>query len=452
FVNMSSDPEQEYFSDGISEELLNALVKLPGLKVAARTSSFSFKGRNMPVQEIGKILGVEHLLEGSVRTAGLRIRVTAQLIRVEDGFHLWSETYDRNLDDIFAVQDEITGKIIDELRLKLSGAAPTAKAATANTEAYQAYLKGRYFWNLRTAASLLTSIEHLEEATRLDPEYAGAWAGLADAYNVIPSYDINHDKAKERLEKGRQAALRALEIDPGMGRAYIALGSVSDSLFQWKEAGKYYERGLELAPEYATGWQWYGSLLADLGRYDEALAAYEKALELDPVSRIIHNNYAEALRGAGRTSEAIKHFEYAITLHPDFGFNYFGLAMTHLEAGNHAESRAALRADPSLAGEELNLLLAWIDRVEAFATTGEAVDAPTGLMDYPGYSHREPAQFLILSGHVEAGLDLLEEAFDLGHTDAGLYWVFYDNGFKSVWDHPRFRALRVRAGLEEAAE
>ena len=453
FVNMSSEAEQEFFSDGISEELLNALVKLPNLKVAARTSSFSFKDKNLTVQEIGQILGVEHILEGSVRKSGIRIRVTAQLVRASDGFHLWSETYDRELDDIFAVQDEITRRIIDELRLTLGGTeVPVAKAATTNTEAYQAYLKGRYFWNLRTGPDLLTAIGHFEEATRLDPEYAEAWAGLADTYNVIPSYDINDEKALGRLEKGRQAALRALEINPEMGRAYVSLGSIANSLFRFPEALGYFERGLELAPEYATGWQWYGTFLGEMGRHEEGLKAQERALELDPVSRIINNNYAESLRAAGRTEDAIKHVEYALTLDPDFIFHHLSLTTIHLDAGNFSEARAALRAAAQISEENLDSILAWVNRIEDFATSGQVVDVPPELLSLPFFTRREPALFLILSGHIEAGFDLLEEALAAGYGDAGLYWTFYDHAFRSVWDHPRFKALKTAVGLEEASE
>ena len=450
FVNMSSDPEQEFFSDGISEELLNMLAQLPGLHVAARTSSFQFKGMNPDIAKIADTLNVAHILEGSVRKSGTKLRITAQLIKADDGFHLWSHSYDRELDDIFAVQDEIAQAIVNELRLRLIDHTQIASGATINAEAYQEYLKGRYFWNLRTGPDLLTAIEHFKAATQLDPEYAEAWAGLADTFTVLPAYDIDDGKAMARYERAREAAQRALAIDPTMGRAYAVLGNTSGSIFRWQEASDYYERAHELAPNYAPGWQWYGTHLAEMGRNDEGLAALERALELDPVSRIINNNYAETLRGAGRTEEAVKHFEYAISLDPKFDLHRWGLGFAHLEVGHFPEARVAFQAYAQLSGEKSELLMTWIDRVENYATTGQVIEVFPELLEARGITRRDWALFFILSGQIDAGLDFLEAAADAGYSDAGLYWTLNDYGFRSVWDNPRFIALRLRVGLPEA--
>ncbi len=450
FVNMSSEPEQEFFSDGISEELLNMLAQLPGLRVAARTSSFQFKGMNPDIAKIADTLNVAHILEGSVRKSGTKLRITAQLIKADDGFHLWSHSYDRELDDIFAVQDEIAQAIVSELRLRLIDNTQIASGSTSNAGAYQEYLKGRYFWNLRTSPDLLTAIEHFEAATQLDPEYAEAWAGLADTFVVLPAYDRDDGTAMARYERAREAAQRALAIDPTMGRAYAALGSASGSIFRWQEASDYYERAHELAPNYASGWQWYGTHLAEMGRKDEGLAALERALELDPVSRIINNNYAETLRGAGRTEEAVKHFEYAISLDPEFDLHWWGLGYAHLEVGHFPEARVAFRAYAQLSGEKSELLMTWIDRVENYVTTGQVIEVSPELLEMPSLGRREWALFFILSGQIDAGLDFLEAAADAGYSDAGLYWTLNDYGFRSVWDNPRFIALRLRVGLPEA--
>ena len=447
FVNMSSDPEQEFFSDGISEELLNLLAQLPGLRVAARTSSFQFKGTNPGIAKIADTLNVSHILEGSVRKSGTKLRITAQLIKADDGFHLWSHSYDRELDDIFAVQDEIAQAIVSELRLRLIDHTQIASGSTSNVEAYQEYLKGRYFWNLRTGPDLLTAIEHFEAATRLDPEYAEAWAGLTDTFVVLPGYDIDDGTALARYERGREAAQRALAIDPTMGRAYAALGNASGSIFRWQEASDYFERAHELAPNYAPGWQWYGTHLAEMGRADEGLAALERALELDPVSRIINNNYAETLRGAGHTEEAVKHFKYAISLDPDFFFNWVTLGATHLEAGHFDEAREAFRESARLSGEKPALYVAWVDLVEKYVTTGQVTEIDPALLDLPSFDRRFWAYFHIQSGHIDAGFDFLDAAADAGYADAGIYWVVNDYGFRSVWDHPRFLAIRERLGL-----
>jgi adenylate cyclase len=224
FVNMSNDVENEYFCDGLAEELLNALAKIESLKVAARTSTFFFKGKNTNVSEIGNALNVKTVLEGSVRKAGNRLRITVQLVNTSDGYHLWSERYDRELKDIFDVQDEITAATIQNLKLKLLKSTANGERIPENFEAYNECLKGRHYLNKRTAENILRSVKHFEKALQFDPQYAPAFSGLADSYNLLGAGDYAVLSPDESFPKAKQAAFQALEIDPTLADAHTALG------------------------------------------------------------------------------------------------------------------------------------------------------------------------------------------------------------------------------------
>lgn len=271
FANMSSDPEQEYFSDGITEELLDALAQLGGLCVPARTSSFAFKGKDTDIREIAEILGVEAVLEGSVRKAGDQVRITAQLFEAEGGYHLWSEVYERRLTDIFAVQDEITQAIIAALEVQLEGAdsgASLVSTATNSPEAYNEYLLGRYHWNRRSEAAITTAIRHFERALALDPRLASAHAGLAGAYSTLGYY--NYLPADDAFERGRSAAELALELDASSAEAYAALGYIHTEYdWDWDGAEEAFRRAIE-----QRGLAVYG--LARSGQRDEAERQYRE--------------------------------------------------------------------------------------------------------------------------------------------------------------------------------
>jgi len=259
FVNMSDDESNEYFSDGISEELLNVLVRVQSLRVPSRTSSFSFRDGDKKLSEIGRELGVAHVLEGSVRKAGNRIRVTAQLIEVSTDTHLWSETYTRELDDVFAIQDEIAQAIVDALQLTLSGADQQNLGAhsTSNVGAYNHYLLGRHLWNQRTGQSLLAAVSSLQEAVAIDPGYDQAWAALADTYVMIPEY--GGGSIEDYIPLAREAVDRALDINPDSARALTASGYMKTNFdYDWVGANADFERAIVLEPGYATAHQWYG--------------------------------------------------------------------------------------------------------------------------------------------------------------------------------------------------
>jgi TolB-like protein/Flp pilus assembly protein TadD len=312
FVNMSSDPEQEFFSDGISEELLNMLAQFPGLRVAARTSSFQFKGTNQDIAKIADTLNVAHILEGSVRKSGTKLRITAQLIKAADGFHLWSHSYDRELDDIFAVQDEIARAISDALRVKLAldiavgeAVQPTMVKA-ANTDAYEAYLRGRQLIHRRGRESLENAVRHLERSLRLDNDFASAHAQLAIATTLLLNSPGSYGELT--LEEVRRKAIphfeRALELEPNLADAHGGLALLTMNSGDLTSAIEYARRALELNPSYSDAMNWLYIALGDMGEYQEQEATLKRLLVTDPMTIVGRSNYAGWLGGTGRVEEA----------------------------------------------------------------------------------------------------------------------------------------------------
>ena len=299
FVNMSADPEQEYFSDGISEELLNLLAKIPELRVPARTSSFQFKGQNLDIADVAEKLNVAHVLEGSVRRADVRVRVTAQLIEADTGYHLWSETYDRELTDIFAIQDEISASIVAALSETLGLSAtkiPHVKTA-ANPDAYNAYLLGQHLVNKRTKIDIESAIVNFERAVELDPDYAPAHAGLGLSWYLLtasrPTYGTL--TLEESLSKALPHIEKALQLDAELPEALGVMGLTLDARQRYEESIPYYEKALELNPSLTDVRNWYSSALDVLGRENDALAEIESAYRLDPLSVLTLNNYTNEL-------------------------------------------------------------------------------------------------------------------------------------------------------------
>jgi TolB-like protein/Tfp pilus assembly protein PilF len=402
FVNLSGDASNEYFGDGLAEELLNVLAKLPELRVAARTSSFAYKGRNEDVRRIGNELNVATVLEGSVRKSGDKVRVTVQLINVADGYHLWSQNYDRTLSDIFTIQDEIAAAIADALKVTLLG--QTASAATAGTgdvNAYDLYLLGRHNMQSRTEKGLLDAISFFEKALAVDPRFARAWSGLADANNLLIGYgNLTPGKALPRAEA---AAIKALELDPNLAEAHASLGLIRTNQSRLVEAEAEFKRALELNPDYAPAHVWYGTLLGTLefqadrqGKADEAtklragkLVHYEKALALDPSLPPAVSNLAGTYDHWGRRREAIGLAERLIRLQPEDASLWeakIGVALLDLgapveaiqafgralETDPHNVLAVAMMAQAYLALGDLERAQRWADH--AFAMEPGAVD------------------------------------------------------------------------------
>ncbi len=334
FVNMSTDAENEFFSDGISEEILNVLASIPDLKVAARTSAFAFKGTNTKISDIAKELGVNHVLEGSVRKSGNLVRVTAQLIKADDGFHLWSANYDRELTNIFAIQDEIAASIAEALKvsLELEAVAAGNLTGTNSIEAYEHYLKGMSLWHLRTAKSLPQAIDEFNKAIDLDPRFAKAHAGLSLAWSVFDGY-LNVDSDASR-EKAIDSANTALALDSNNVEALSALAYVRGAQTEYQDASKLFSKAIELNPSFATAHQWYGNMLGNMGNTQASLVSLQKAWELDPRSRIIGVNLATAMSNLGRQREAIGQLKKVIDFAPEFPDALTSLMHTEIQAGD----------------------------------------------------------------------------------------------------------------------
>src|SRR5437868_52187 len=288
FVNMSPQKDDEYFSDGITEEVINALANVEGVRVVSRTSAFAFKGKNLSVRKIGEELAVATVLEGSVRRQGNDVRIVAQLINAADGYHLWSKTYDRKLENVFAVEDELARSITDALRPQLlKDVPPLVSQATSSTEAHDLYLRGRHFWNRRTADDLKRAGTLFRQALEVDPRYALAHAGLADSYALLAEY--SPARPADVLPQASEHARKALQLDPALAEPHATLGLVAMDRYDWSGAEQEFKRAIELRSGYATAHQWYALLLATLGRFAEARVEAEQAVRLDPASLVVNN-------------------------------------------------------------------------------------------------------------------------------------------------------------------
>jgi TolB-like protein len=357
FTNLSGDPAKDYFSDGMSEELLNLLARIPGLQVAARTSSFAYKGRELDVRQIGRELGVETVLEGSVRQAGDQVRITAQLIDTDTGFHLWSDTYDRKLADIFQVQDEIAKAIVDSLRIELAPkeqqAAQRQQVPTQNVEAYQLYLQGRSVWKLRGDENLRHAIEFYQQAIARDPAFARAHAALASAYVVMPGYTEDDDQEKF-FGLAETSARQALAIDPNIGEAHAVLAQINADRGDLLDAESGFFFAISLEPNEPTPHQWYSLLLMKVGRLDAAQAQAKKAQELDPTSPILAANLANAYLIKGDDDAALRYSKLAQEL--GLGKTGFGVeTAVALRRGQWDEARRLLALEEHLSPELLSM-------------------------------------------------------------------------------------------------
>jgi serine/threonine-protein kinase len=339
-ANVGGNAQDEYFSDGMTDELANALSKLPGLRVASRTSAYSFKGKkDIAVGEIGRKLNVQAVLEGAVRRSGDRLRVGAQLTNVSDGLAIWSDTYERSTSDIFAVQDEIARAIADALKLKLgvrAAALSSSSGGTASLEAYDSYLRGRYFWNRRGAANLRRALTYFEESIEKDPRFARAHAGLAITYALLPEY--TDTPPLDGLAKTRAAATRALELDGSLAEAHTALGLAAVHDWDFKAGEAAYRKAIEAEPGYPTAHQWYGELLYHTGRIDSSLAEIRRAVALDPLAPILPVALGYALTLAGRYDEALQQFARTEELAPGLVLTRLVTAAAQLQSGDIANA------------------------------------------------------------------------------------------------------------------
>ena len=339
FINMSNDPEQEYFSDGISEEILNSLAHIKDLKVAGRTSTYQFKGKNVDLREVGDKLGVSKVLEGSVRKQANHLRITAQLINVEDGFQIWSERYDRDFDDIFLIQDEIAMTITEKLKitLLLTERISITTNPTENKEAYDLYLKGRFFWN-RRGPGLRKGLEYFLKAAELDPQFSLAHAGIADTYALFAFYSIL--PPHEVIPKARQAAEKAIQLNPARVEPYSVLAYITTFYdWNWAESKKQFEKAFAINPAYAPAHYWYSNFLTWVERdYIHSTEEAFKSIELEPLISHTHTTLATVYFCSGNFEEACKSSQTAIDLDPHTFISYSCLSASLCELGKYDEA------------------------------------------------------------------------------------------------------------------
>jgi TolB-like protein/Flp pilus assembly protein TadD/predicted Ser/Thr protein kinase len=458
FTNLSADPGQDYFCDGMAEEIINALTQVKDLRVVARTSAFLFRGKEIDIREIGKKLNVETVLEGSVQKAGNRLRINAQLVNVADGYHLWSEKYDREAgkkscpDDIFCIQDEISLAVVSNLKVKLLGKqkAKLTKRHTEAIDAYSLHLKGRYFWNKRTKENLAKAAQYFEQAIEKDPGYALAHVGLADSYILLAEYGLL--PPKDAFPRARAAVTKALEIEETLAEAHTSLAFIKTlSDWDWLGAEKEFRQAIEFNPGYATAHQWYAEHLTMTGRYAEATAQLKRAKELDPLSLIIGVASAVTLFcETPRHDRVIEECQKVLEMDPNFGGALNVLGMVYRERAMYREAIEAFQK--ARAFDKANTWVA-AGLGHAYAVSGDKSEAQKVLDELQQLSKRiyvPPDNIALVYlglGKKKLTFEYLEKAYQ--DRCVGLCWLKADPIFDSVRSDLRFTALLERIGLEK---
>ena len=454
FVNISADPENAYFCEGLAEELLNALARLEGIKVAARTSAFAFGDKNKSVNEIAAALGVKSILEGSVRRSGNRLRITAQLVNAVDGYQLWSERYDREMRDIFDVQDEITLAVIDALKVQLLGKDKAAllKRYTDNTEAYQLYLKGRYFWFKSTPQEFRKSRNYFQRAVDADPDYTLGYFGLASFYGFASSWGMMPpDQGWPLMEA---ATMKALALDDSLAEVHHGLAALRWVYYRdWPGAAQAFQRALELGPQIGTIHSHYSILLSVISKFDEAIAQGKLALQLDPLSIRLHRNQAMRYYFARHHDEAVRQYSEALELDPNDALLHEELGDVYEQMGRHQESIAQWQKALSLAGDaglaalvaQLYAEAGFVAALQALAQRRlELLNERVSKGEYVPAAHFARAYLRL--GETEQAFQWLERASDERNALALLMKSdpFYDR----LRSHPRFAAILKSMNLE----
>ena len=447
FENLSHDPGNIYFSDGIQEEILTRLAKIAELKVISRTSTQRFKSSPGDLRQIAQQLGVTNILEGSVQKEGDRVRVNVQLINGATDAHLWADTFDRKLTDIFAVESEIAKTVAETLRAKLTGSerAAVAKVPTANSEAYELYLKGRFFWNKRTGADLRKAIEYFNQAIAKDPNYARAYVGLADSYTLLPSFGAA--APRDSIPQAKAAVKKALELDDTLGEAYATSAQIrAEHDLEFEQGITEFERAIELSSNYATAHQWFASgPLEALARFDRAIAEGKRAVELDPLSLIVNVDLGYVYLNARRYDEAIAQYRKTIEIDSQFYMAHYYLGEALQLKGQLTEAIAAYRTAVELNDDPIALALLG----QAHARAGQMEEAQKILARLTeeaksryvsGYSF---ALVLTALGDKEGAVDALERAYRNGEGN-DLRIMKVDPMLDDLRGHPRFEALVQR--------
>lgn len=447
FAHLSSDPDDEYFGDGLAEELMIAMTRIEGLKVAARTSSFLFKTKPASVSEIGRELGVATILEGSVRKSGSQLRVTVQLIKTADGYQLWSERFDREMRDVFEIQDEITLAVVEALKIQLGSDRRDAvlKKGTDNSEAYQLYLRGRALWNSRTKGSFQKAIENFEKAIEIDPQYALAFAALADCYSFLAYFGAA--PVEDVAPKARAAVNKAIALDPHSAECWTAKAA-SDLMFEFDfgAAERGYQTAISIEPQNVTPHYLYCAVLTALARFDDAIEEGRRAVEIDPLSPHANAQLARALCCTGRPEEAISLVSKVLEVMPDFHHLQWILGWAYGQTGNWDVAidhyrNAADTGGPILYGFLGHALVRGGRREEALLLLEK-------IRERSQTEYISPIPAAVIEGalgNISKGLDLLEFAWE--KCVVHLMWIAVDPVFDVFRDEPRFKHLAKALNL-----
>jgi TolB-like protein/DNA-binding winged helix-turn-helix (wHTH) protein/Flp pilus assembly protein TadD len=447
--SLSVDASQDYFADGMTDELITDLSQISALRVISRTSVMPYKRVRRPLPEIARELNVDAVVEGTVLRSGNRVRITAQLIQVPAERHLWAQSYEGDVRDALTLQSQVAQTIADQIRVNLN---PREQAALKNKKAvdpkaYEAYLKGRYFWNKRTADGLKTAVAYFHQAIEQDPNNAPAYSGLADSYALLGDWQYAVTTPKEAFPKAKAAAIKALELDSALGEAHTSLAFILDG-FDWDfdGGGKEFRRAIELNPGYATAHHWYAWHLSLLGRFDEALAEMRKAESLDPLSLIINADLAELLVLEHSSDESIRQSRKTIEMDPNFALAHNQLAQAYLQKHMYDEALAELRKAVQLSPDSPALIA---NLARAYVASGKRSEAVKLLSDLkkrstPNYSNAaEIAVIYVSLGDTDQAMDWLEKGYEERFNPG----VLLRPGFDPLRSDRRFQDLLRRIGL-----
>jgi len=445
--SLSGDASQNYFADGMTDELITDLAQISALRVISRTSVMAYKGARKPLPQIARELNVDAMVEGTVLRSGDQVRITAQLIEASTDKHLWSQSYEGELRDTLALQNRVAGAIADQIRISLTPQEQTAlkNAKVVNPEAYESYLKGRYFWNKRTADGFKVALAYFNQAIEEDPKYAQAYSGLADTYVLLGDWEYGVMAPKEAYPKAKAAATRALELDNSLSDAHTSLASLGMFDWDWQSAGKEFRRAIELNPGYATAHQWYAWHLNLLGRQREAIAEIRKAESLDPLSLIISADTADLLFVARRYDESIQQSRKTLEMDPNFAIAHFELSQTYLQKRMYSEAIAELQRAIELSGGSTTFTS---NLAYAYAVSERRNQAVKILNDLTSRSNgsSDAAEIALIHaglGEKDQAMAWLEKAF----SERFIPSILLRPGFDPLRSDPRFQNLVHRIGL-----
>jgi TolB-like protein/DNA-binding winged helix-turn-helix (wHTH) protein/Tfp pilus assembly protein PilF len=450
--NLSGDSAQDYFADGMTEALITDLAKIPGLKVISRTSIMQYKDSHKKLPQIAKELGVDAIIEGAVLRSGNRVRITAQLVRGATDQHIWAESYERDLRDLVALEDEVSRSIATQIQKEIAPPRPQqlATSAAVSPQAREDYLKGRYFWNLRTEAGYLKAIDYFRAAMNEDPQYAQAYAGSADAYALLGSLSNAEMPRESAMPKAKEMALVALKLDGSLADAHTSLAFV-EMHYEWKfqDAEQEFKRAIDLDPNYSIAHHWYAFDLAAMGRMDEAVAEVKRARQTDPFSAIINTDVAEILYWARRYDESLEQARAAVEMDPNFAHAHRVLERIYDQKQMFPEAIAEGERAVALARDHTWMLL---ELASTYAQAGKKTEmndclaratnlSPGGVLP----DNSGTAEVYLAIGEVDRALRILEGAYR--RRDGGLILLNADPRFDSLKSDPRFQQLLQRIGL-----